>query len=168
LQARDLAIGRQTRAYCSPTCLGAVLSTQRLGADNPHWKGGVVQSRGYRYVRQPGNRVSHYVAQHRAVAAGVLGRPLLDSEIVHHIDGDEANNDPANLQVLTRSVHRRHHAALSPMAGEDHPNARLNWEAVRAIRARRGDSQRLLALDFGVCQQTISHVLRGKTWKEKG
>jgi len=45
-----------------------------------------------------------YVLEHRLILARKLGRPLLRTETVHHIDGDKANNDPANLQLR----HGRH------------------------------------------------------------
>lgn len=38
-----------------------------------------------------------------------LGRPLLDDECVHHIDGDKTNNEDNNLALLTRSGHQRLH-----------------------------------------------------------
>ena len=47
---------------------------------------------------------------HRQVAEEKLGRALQYGEIVHHVDGDKHNNDPANLQVLIdQSVHARAH-----------------------------------------------------------
>lgn len=47
---------------------------------------------------------------HREVAEGMLGRPLLDGEVVHHEDRDRSNNDPSNLMVFkTNSDHGRHH-----------------------------------------------------------
>lgn len=46
---------------------------------------------------------------HRLVAEQMLGRELLPGEVVHHIDGNKHNNDPSNLQVLTRSEHIRLH-----------------------------------------------------------
>lgn len=34
-----------------------------------------------------------------------LGRKLKQNEIVHHIDGDNTNNDISNLQVMSQSEH---------------------------------------------------------------
>ena len=40
----------------------------------------------------------------------ILGRPLKKGEVVHHIDGNKLNNDPANLEVLpSQSEHCKVH-----------------------------------------------------------
>lgn len=50
---------------------------------------------------------------HRAVAERVIGRPLTYDEIVHHVDEDKRNNDPANLDIgITRRQHQHIHAWL--------------------------------------------------------
>lgn len=37
---------------------------------------------------------------HRIAAERLLGRPLKEGEVVHHIDGNKRNNDPFNLMVF--------------------------------------------------------------------
>jgi hypothetical protein len=48
--------------------------------------------------------------EHRKVMEEIVGRPLTFNEVVHHKDGNHLNNDPSNLEVMTRSEHTRHHA----------------------------------------------------------
>src|SRR5574337_26216 len=59
----------------------------------------------YRLIRVNGGRQQ---LEHRVVMARILGRPLLRSEIVHHIDGNGLNNSPDNLEVLSQTEHRAH------------------------------------------------------------
>lgn len=65
---------------------------------------------GYLLTHANGRRVRH----HRAVMEAVLGRPLLPSEVVHHRDGNPANNRPDNLEVHTRASHMRLHKLPKP------------------------------------------------------
>lgn len=48
---------------------------------------------------------------HRIEAEKKIGRPLQAGEIVHHVDGNKFNNNPANLEVMTQSEHARIHFA---------------------------------------------------------
>lgn len=72
--------------------------------ERPGWGGGVANKKGYLYSRTPGhpNASKHgeYVAVHRLVMEESLGRMLLPSEVVDHIDGDTLNNSPDNLRVF--------------------------------------------------------------------
>jgi len=59
------------------------------------------------------------VAEHVLVAEQKLGRPLKADEVPHHIDENPSNNDPDNIEVVTRSEHNRLH------------NVRQNWDGGR-------------------------------------
>ena len=58
----------------------------------------------------------HSRHEHRVVAERKLGRALLPGEIVHHIDHNIRNNDPANLEVMTQSEHCRLHMTKNATA----------------------------------------------------
>jgi hypothetical protein len=47
--------------------------------------------------------------EHRVVMSRKLGRPLLDYEIVHHLDENKKNNDPKNLELTNHQEHSREH-----------------------------------------------------------
>lgn len=47
---------------------------------------------------------------HRVVMENKLGRTLLDGEDVHHKDENKFNNDPDNLEVLSKSDHSKKHS----------------------------------------------------------
>ena len=98
----------------------------RKGADNPmfgkrgplapRWKGGrksrpdgytfVVAPPGYErpsYVKPNGTA---YVLEHRLVMERALGRPLTESEVIHHKDGNPRNNAIDNLELFeSQSAH---------------------------------------------------------------
>lgn len=59
----------------------------------------------YRAKKVKGKRID----MQRYVMEQILGRKLTSDEIVHHIDGNKLNNDPANLQIMTRAEHARLH-----------------------------------------------------------
>lgn len=76
------------------------------GEKNPAWKGGIgVYHSGYKRIYINGQRF----ALHRYVMEQHLGRKLLESEHVHHIDGDKSNNDISNLQVMDIKEHSKLH-----------------------------------------------------------
>lgn len=95
------AIQKMFRRYNFPILqnLAPPLREERIG-----WTGGVKYVKGYAYARTPGHphasKHGSYVAVHRLVIEQHLGRFLLPTEVVHHIDDDPQNNSIENLQVF--------------------------------------------------------------------
>lgn len=72
---------------------------QPKGADNSSWKGGrEITSAGY--VRLWISRTER-VLEHRKVMEDHLGRKLNRNEVVHHINGNNADNRLSNLELTT-------------------------------------------------------------------
>lgn len=80
------------------------------GERNPAWKGGATYFRKHgnykpiKYVRCPLEyhamaRQDGYVMEHRLLMAKMTGYCLTRTEVVHHIDHNPQNNDPANLEL---------------------------------------------------------------------
>lgn len=105
---------------------------KRTGTDNAmfgkrrelcsRWKGGRKQrADGYCLVTVPPDHPypadKHpasglaYALEHRVVMEQHIGRHLLPTEIVHHIDGNPSNNAIENLELLPdNATHRRRHS----------------------------------------------------------
>ena len=89
--------------------------------------GGVLESRLRRGAKQRGSgegmTYQKFLGRHlhRQVAERMLGRPLREGEVVHHIDGNKLNNAPENLMVLSsQAEHARLH--FSRKAGDEYEN----------------------------------------------
>jgi hypothetical protein len=128
------------RNYCLRT--GIQHNTKRgwrigshTGADHHHWKGGRHQSPdGYVWVKappgHPGANSNGRIREHRFVMEQILGRHLLPGEVVHHKDGDKANNRPENLVLYPSNAdHMR----------QEHTGRKLSDESRKRLSdARKG------------------------------
>lgn len=80
----------------------------RRGVPPTNKRGWTEDERGYRYVYRPdhphANAVGYY-EEHRLVVERRLGRLLLPTEDVHHLNGIKNDNRDENLQVMTHADH---------------------------------------------------------------
>jgi hypothetical protein len=57
------------------------------------------------YIGKHGYWLFKEITVHREIASRTHGRPLRSNEHVHHIDGNQANNEIHNLHVCSASEH---------------------------------------------------------------
>ena len=82
---------------------------------------GTTNVHGYREVYVDGKRV----LEHVHVATKALGKPLPNGAVVHHVNGDRADNRPENLVVCPdRQYHNLIHARQDAMEACGNPDNR--------------------------------------------
>ena len=89
------------------------LSIQKLGSQNPSWKGGRRSNpQGYVFVlckSHPNADRDGYIFEHRLVMERHIGRMLTRKEVVHHINGQTDDNRIENLALFTIAEHTSGH-----------------------------------------------------------
>ena len=92
------------------------MARPRFREKNPQWKGGRMQDKsGYWLVLMPEHPDANrhgYVREHRIVMASTLGRPLLRTEVVDHVNGVTSDNRPENLTIMENDIHSREHRKI--------------------------------------------------------
>jgi len=115
----NYGITRRNYTGCCHKCLAQRLGEAR-GEKSGGWKGGkrcIPEGYIMRTI-QPNNPffcmsdARNGIREHRLIMAEHLGRPLLSTEVVHHVDGNKTNNQIKNLVLLNWNDHTYFENAL--------------------------------------------------------
>ncbi len=134
---------------------------------------------GYLLIGLYKDKVQIGYSVHSLIASAFLKKSLHD-DVVHHKDGNKANNNLSNLEYMNRKEHLSHHTKEKHRAGKfdgnrgrktsvgsKNPRAKLNEDSVRSIilALAQGRSTRQTARDFQISRRTISGIKKGIIWK---
>lgn len=128
------------------------------------WTAAIFQGRmGYGVFRLAGkNLYAHRVAYHLATGQDPAGK------VVRHRCDNPPCCNPDHLEIGTTADNARDRVERGRQTkGEDVNTAKLTQEKVREIRRRAaaGESQKVLALEFGVRNTAVHKIVHRHTWK---
>lgn len=133
----------------------------RTDLPEPRALKGTPSSKGYLTVSLGSGGGWNTKAVHRLICEAFYGPAPFDGAQVRHLDGNRANNHPANLDWGTQADNWQDRKAHGRGMGEDHFAHRLSDQEVADIRAAV-DPQRTLAERYGVAQSTIWAIKQGR------
>lgn len=154
------SIGRLRRVSAARgTSIGRIRKARMLNGYPAYW------------IKISGHVTVRYA--HRLLADAFLG-PIPPKMQVNHIDGNRANCDIRNLEIVTNGENRAHAyrvLGVKPNRGKlgiEHPNAQLTWDEICEIRKlyREGVGPIKLGRKFNISRQGIYRIVSGKVRRE--
>ncbi len=127
VRSHSVYVNRKMRGNVEDLCL--LCGTKKyhrenfrpVGEQSPRWKGGI--NKGYKYVywRDPKTGKACKQREQRLVMEKSIGRELLSTEVVHHIDMMKLNNAIENLYLCSSErEHQLVHASMGRCGFELH------------------------------------------------
>lgn len=126
-------------------------------------------SKGYLIVTICANGIRKTQRIHTLVAEAFLGPKPTPLHEINHKNGAKIDNRVENLEWVTRSENEQHAydvLGFKAAYGEANGHAKVNVDAVLAIRDRcsRGETQRVVAADYGITQSAVSRIVSAENW----
>lgn len=107
---------------------------------------------------------------HRIAHEAWIG-PIPDGLFIRHKCDNRPCINPDHLETGTNAQNvqdKMDRGRFIPRYGSDATNVKLNEEQVRAIRAEYvpgGETHKQIAGRYGVCEATIQHILKRRSWR---
>lgn len=131
------------------------------------WTGTKSYGYGIFYVGRRPRRAHRYLWEQ-------IHGPIPNKMVIMHVCDNRACVNPEHLRCDTQKANildavakdRMHNGHGSPL-GQDHPQAKLSDDDVRAIlkQYKEGTSQATLARKYAVSRQSIHNIVRFKNWQ---
>lgn len=83
------------------------------------------------------------VLRYRKIVETQLERKLRSDEIIHHIDGNEHNNEPENIEILTSRREHRLKKRIKTIVNENLYEQALNNLKIGTIESFRNDLKQI-------------------------
>jgi hypothetical protein len=160
------SLGRIKRLPLKITCLSK--------QGNPclkKWKGGFlsphINKDGHFYIGLCKNGERKILKVHRIVAEAFLV-PVPGKTHIDHIDANKLNNTPSNLRWCTHAENIRYgwETGCYNNVGSKHPLSKLTEEIVKQIKIEiaNGGRNYIIAKQFGISQQNVCDIRKGRLW----